>query len=175
MPGRPQKTAGALTGHRAAEGPDLRILAAQEPPKPDIPSLPPGRWLRVTRDRWAAYWTSSIAWNTDRQCDATVALRWISALDEWERANRQLRKSDRLVKGSTGQDRLNPLVGYIRGLEETMRREERQLGGGALNRSILMRLAAGGPPIPPPGAPGPDDVDDWTDDDPAADVTWVER
>lgn len=174
MAGRPRKPGNALVGHRKIESPpDLRVLATSSTTPAGPPPLPPGRWLAVTRERWATYWRSPIAWNTDRECDDPVILRWVTALDQWERAVRALRKAKPIIPGSMGQDRLNPLVGYIAALEKSMRAEERHLGIGALNRAILGRMVP--PAYQPDQVDDGDDLDDFADDDPAASVTWVER
>jgi len=62
--------------------------------------------------------------------------RWITALDEWHLASKEFRKQ-RLVPGSKGQLRLNPLAAHIKVLEDTLSRAEAEFGLSPRSRAQL--------------------------------------
>lgn len=108
------------------------------PPKP-----PPGL-LPATRTRWRAFWDSPSAALVNLDSDLPRLARWIQAADEYDRAAKIVRGA-RLLKGSTGQPALNPLVGYLVHLEGIITRAETEFGMTPaarirLNRDLLSRL-----------------------------------
>lgn len=120
--------------HRAPKRPELGLVE----PKPDgfvVPPAPVGL-LKVTKERWDAYWRSAVSSAVDINADAGLVERWIRSLDEWHRAYREFRK-DRTTEGSTGQLVLSPLGKWIRQLESEIGRCEQQLGLTPMSRLKL--------------------------------------
>ncbi len=105
------------------------------------PPAPPATLLKVTRDIWTSFWSSDVARAVDRNSDMHSLIRWIKAVDEYERTLPTLRKY-RLVKGSTGQPVLSPLAGYVASLEATIRSTERSFGMDPASR-LHLGLTAG--------------------------------
>jgi P27 family predicted phage terminase small subunit len=100
------------------------------------PPRPPAGLLKTSRDRWAEFWASHAAQAVDTESDLPVLVRWIQAADEYDRAAKVVRTA-RLVKGSTGQPVLNPLVTYLVHLEGVMARAEAQFGMTPASRLLL--------------------------------------
>lgn len=92
-----------------------------------VPLKPPPGLLPVTRKLWRAYWQSAVSRAAEINADQHILSRWIQAVDEWERVY-PVFKAARLVKGSMGQPTLNPLVNYLRRLEDSITYAEQQLG-----------------------------------------------
>lgn len=110
---------------------DLTVHAGQAVERPDAPeSLCP-----EARSQWDAYWDSPAA-GIQTAADRGVVLRWIDAVDRYLRT---LGEADRrpMVKGSTGQQVVNPLYKIAQDALSTVERAEKQLGIGALNRAGL--------------------------------------
>jgi P27 family predicted phage terminase small subunit len=108
------------------------------------PPKPPTGLLPASRARWRAFWDSPSAALVNLESDLPRLTRWIQAADEYERSARVVRET-RLVRGSTGQPTLNPLVGYLVHLEGIMTRAETEFGMTPaarlrLNRDLLSRL-----------------------------------
>ena len=119
--GRPPKPEPIRQGHRRR---NLTALAPREDRRPL--RVPPG--LSAVAGRvWRAYWRSPVSRAAEVGADYHVLVRWIRALDEYETTAAVVRER-RIVKGSMGQPVINPLVGYLRDLEETIRYAEQQLG-----------------------------------------------
>lgn len=99
--------------------------------KPD----PPVSLCDEARSQWDAYWDSPAA-GIQTAADRGVVLRWIDAVDRYLRT---LGEADRrpMVKGSTGQQVVNPLYKIAQDALATVERAEKQLGIGALNRAGL--------------------------------------
>lgn len=91
------------------------------------PPKPPAGLLKTSRDRWFEFWASHAASAVDLESDMPTLVRWIQAADEYDRSAKVVRSS-RLVRGSTGQPVLNPLVAYLVHLEGVMARAEAQFG-----------------------------------------------
>lgn len=100
------------------------------PPKP-----PPGL-LKASRDRWRAFWESQAAQAVDVESDLPRLVRWVHATDEYDRAAKIVKQA-RLVRGSTGQPSLNPLVTYLVHLEGVISRAEAEFGMTPLSRLKL--------------------------------------
>jgi P27 family predicted phage terminase small subunit len=110
------------------------------------PPKPPLGLLKGSRDRWRAFWDSPSAALVNHESDLPRLMRWIQAADEYERSAKIVRDA-RLVKGSTGQPVLNPLVAYLVHLEGIITRAETEFGMTPaarirLNRDLLSRLPA---------------------------------
>lgn len=100
------------------------------------PPKPPTGLLKRSRDRWKAFWESPAALLVDQRSDMPRLIRWIQAADEYDRAGEVVRKA-RLVRGSTGQPSLNPLVGYLIHLDGLISRAEGEFGMTPLARMRL--------------------------------------
>lgn len=94
---------------------------ATKPPKP------PAGLLASSIRRWEALWDSPVSKAIDVSADSHRLERWIQAVDEYDRTNKVFRRA-RLVKGSTGQPRLNPLSSYLAQLSAEIHRAETELG-----------------------------------------------
>jgi len=92
----------------------------------DVPPPPPGL-LKRSRDRWATFWSSEVAKAVDRDSDLPALVRWIQAVDEYDRVANSVRKN-RLVKGSMGQPVAHPLLGYLAQLDGQITKAEHAFG-----------------------------------------------
>ena len=99
--------------------------------KPD----PPEKLCPEAVQQWDAYWESAAA-GVQTPADRGVVLRWIDAVDRYLRTLGEADKRP-LVKGSTGQQVVNPLYKIAQDALATVERAEKQLGIGALNRAGL--------------------------------------
>jgi hypothetical protein len=96
-----------------------------EPPG-DAPKPPTGL-LKCTRDAWYRFWHSRAAAQVDVELHLTALEDWIRHRDEWERSYRVFRKT-MLVRGSTGQVRLNPLAQRLQELRGIIEKYEQKFG-----------------------------------------------
>lgn len=112
--------------------PELAAL----PPRSElgVPDPPTGL-LKATRKLWDSYWHSPVA-SAALQVDLAGLERWITAVDEHARAVKALRK-ERIVEGSTGQPRLNPLASYAAEREKAILAYEERYG---LNPQARLKL-----------------------------------
>src|SRR5207245_8398909 len=92
--------------------------------------------LAVGRKRWRAYWESGLAQAVDRAVDMARIERWILTSDECEKVSATLKRVP-LVKGSTGQPAMNPLLSYLSVLLAELRAAETELGMTPLPRQRL--------------------------------------
>ena len=103
------------------------------------PKLParPGKmkYLAATVEAWAALWAEPQAQHLNG-VQKVVALRWIVAFDEWQRALNVVVEAP-LVAGSQGQPVANPLMGWVTSREAEMEKCEKQLGVGLRNKADL--------------------------------------
>lgn len=90
-----------------------------------LPVMPTG-WTNTTAASWDAYWTDTVA-GLIQPSEVAIVCRYFEYVDEWNRTMRAF-KAQRLVEGSTGQPRLNPLAGFLRELEGVMSALEMRLG-----------------------------------------------
>jgi P27 family predicted phage terminase small subunit len=125
-----RKPPGTALGHRRHT---VTVLPppAQQPP----PACPPGL-LKATRDRWDAFWDSSVAAVVDHDADLPRLHRWIRATDEYDRVAKVCRQA-RIVRGSMGQPVLNPLFAYLAQLEQQIRSAETEFGMTPMSRIRL--------------------------------------
>lgn len=130
MAGSPRKSATARQGHRNRTELSLIEGTLEAPPRP------PAGLLARSRTIWEDFWASDVARAVDRKSDLHALVRWIKAVDEYERTLPTLRKF-RLVKGSTGQPVLSPLASYVSTLEATIRAAERSFGMDPKSRMDL--------------------------------------
>ena len=129
--GRIPKPVGMAGGHRGRTG----ITLPNSPERLPVPRAPAGL-LAVSRKRWRAYWESNLAQAVDRQVDLPRIERWIEISDEYEKVSALLKQVP-LVKGSTGQPAMNPLLNYLSVLLAELRAAETELGMTPLARQRL--------------------------------------
>jgi P27 family predicted phage terminase small subunit len=105
--------------------PDVSLTVVQREPvrAPEAPK----DWLKVTRERWEAFWGSEVARAVDPATDSGALVRLFGFYDEIERATRAVREQ-RFVEGSRGQARLNPAAKYVVELETAVRALEDRFG-----------------------------------------------
>ena len=133
MTGRPPKPVTRAQGHRK------RVLVALPGPKRRLqPPQPPAGLLRATEAAWDAYWGSPVA-GTATDADLPAVELYFTTVDEWRRCFAAARKT-RLVAGSMGQPRLNPLADRADRLAALLPKLAAEIGIGPLSRS---RLAVG--------------------------------
>ena len=97
---------------------------------------PPAGLLKPARDRWRKFWESQAASVVDLDSDLPRLVRWVHATDEYDRAAKVVKQA-RLVRGSTGQPSLNPLVAYLVHLDGVISRAEADFGMTPLARLKL--------------------------------------
>lgn len=103
---------------------------------------PPEGLLPSTVQVWETYWADQVAGATT-PVDHGALRRYILYLDEWERCMAAVRRPnedgevERLVKGSTGQPRINPLAEQALKLEGVLSKLEADFGLTPLARMRL--------------------------------------
>lgn len=100
--GRPRKAVTERQGRRSP------LVALTRQDLPAVLPPPPPRLLRSTRELWQSLWLSPLAQVWDPVTDRLAVEELVRLVDERERAWRAFRR-ERLVPGSQGQPRLNPL------------------------------------------------------------------
>jgi P27 family predicted phage terminase small subunit len=133
MPGPPRKP-GRAQGKR--ERPAVTLVG-----RPPLVPDPPSGLLAASTALRGAFWRSEVAGAVDLDSDLGRLGRWIRDVDEYERALRELRR-ERMVEGSMGQPRLNPLAGRLKDLEGSIRETEREFGMTPLSR-LRLGIAVG--------------------------------
>lgn len=128
---RPKKRPGEAVDRR--NGDRLTLVPTQQPAS-GIPAPPPGL-LRSSVNTWNGFWASDVA-RIAGEGDHPLVQRWIGAVDEHARALSAF-KRERMVAGSTGQPRLNPLEGWIKSREAVIQAAEDRLGLSPLARMRL--------------------------------------
>jgi len=96
---------------------------------------PPKGLLKASRETWRAYWESPVA-AAALPVDVAGLERWIIAVDQWNRATRELRKN-LYSTGSTGQTRLAPAAAYAKQLERQIEIAEDRYGMTPMSRLKL--------------------------------------
>lgn len=100
----------------------------------DVPAAPSGL-LVATRREWDSYWASHVS-NATIDADMPAVERLFMLRDEWRRCFRVYREH-RLVEGSKGQARINPLADQAHRLEQAISKLEAELGLTPLARARL--------------------------------------
>jgi P27 family predicted phage terminase small subunit len=112
----------------------VKIDAARPPV--EVPRSPSGL-LAQTRQAWTAYWNSDVARVAD-EVDLPAIRRLFTLYDEHQRALNAVRKSgERIVTGSRGQLRMNPIFGHLSRLEVAIGHLEGQFGLTPASRARL--------------------------------------
>jgi len=93
-------------------------------------------WLAVTKAEWVGYWTSPLAQIALPAVDESLLRRMFGLRDERERMMRVVRRA-RIVVGSRGQPRPNPLYPQVQSLDAEIRQLEDRIGGNPRARLQL--------------------------------------
>lgn len=120
---------------RRNKRPQLALAA----PRSAMPAAPRGL-LKITLERWGAYWSSELA-QAVRDAHVPVVDRLFQRYDERERAYRTVRREGRVTKGSQGQVVAHPLLKYIDACDSEIRQLEDRLG---LSPKAMAQLALAG-------------------------------
>lgn len=130
MSGPPKKA----QGRQRTNTPEVGLVAVPT----DGVAIPerPKSWLKATVTQWDAWWASPMAALIDVASEGAIVLRMFDLLDQAERLEREGRKAT-LVKGSTGQPSINPLLKHAQALREEARKDEAVLGRGPRRRLDL--------------------------------------
>lgn len=137
MPAQRQKPPSRLQGHR-----EVTALAVvrDTPLQQDVPPMPLSyakqELLPAAQERWIEFWQSPPASAVDMRADGERITRWIQAVNE-RLIIMPLIAEARLVRGSTGQLRLNPLADYVQDLTAEIERAEQHFGMTPLARFRL--------------------------------------
>ena len=129
MPGQRQKPTQSLQGHRDRSA--LTVVEAATIAPVGMPPMPLA-WdgqalLPAAQQRWIEFWTSPPAGAVDMRAHGERLTRWVQAVNE-RLIVMPLIASGRLVRGSTGQLRLTPLVAYADQLTAEIERAEQHFG-----------------------------------------------
>jgi P27 family predicted phage terminase small subunit len=116
------KPADKLLGHRKRRVP----AAVIGPPGLAEPPASPEHFLPPTQDAWRTYWASELA-TFALDVDRASIARLFAMYDQHARAMDVVRQA-LVVKGSTGQIRVNPLADHALKLEGAIVRLENELG-----------------------------------------------
>jgi P27 family predicted phage terminase small subunit len=133
VPGPPRKPG-------RAQGKRERPVLALVHDRGRLPEPPEGL-LKRSQALWEAFWGSEVARAVDLDSDLYRLERWIRDVDEYERTLDEYRQ-ERLVQGSMGQPRLNPLAARLKDLEAVIRETERDFGMTPMAR-LRLGIAVG--------------------------------
>lgn len=97
---------------------------------------PADHWLESTVAAYDRYRSSAVSSYLEGAAEQHVVTRYFDLLDEAERLETAGRKKT-LVKGSTGQPSLNPLLKHAQALRDEARKDEAVLGIGPKRRLDL--------------------------------------
>lgn len=125
MAGRKQKDPEALVGHRDVKP---REVVTYDPNEHVEPPRPPDQmsWSAAAMKRWDALWNTPQASSWNWESSYALVVQYVSDFDDWLSFRRSARRKP-MVKGSMGQDVVNPLRGEMARLEGEMRRIEEAL------------------------------------------------
>ena len=112
-----------LAFQRAGRG---RTLTVVPPADRKVPTAPRGIG-KLARAIWRDFWQSPVSAAVDLGADQYAVKRWILAVDERERLLEEV-TPERLVRGSMGQEILNPLYRRIDVLTKEIERAEERFG-----------------------------------------------
>ena len=132
-------------GHRTKKE-KAQVVTVIEPGSVIVPPPPVDEILPSTLVVWESLFNSSVARALDLDADVGVLRRWLTTVDQYERAMNDLRTGTEppITLGSKGQPVVSPLVKYIATLEAQIGRYERELGLTHMSRARLgLKLAEG--------------------------------
>lgn len=112
-------------------GSSLQLAA----PESTVIPLPPENLAPEAAEFWGIYWSSPLATLTT-PTDVVLVRRYAVLLSEWSTAMSEFQEQ-RIVKGSQGQDVLNPRASWITSREAAMTGIEDRLGLSPLSRMKL--------------------------------------
>ena len=140
--GRPRKAPAEAQGHRphGALVPVEQLAPGVVEPIPPPPQTADGKPLQSEVLRlWDRFWLSRLKGALDGPdgVDRVNVDRWIRAEHELLVVEQAIQISGRLVKGSTGQPALNPLINYRRDLVSELRYFAEVLGLNPRDRARL--------------------------------------
>lgn len=98
--------------------------------------MPTPGWLRATKESWATHWTGPLVSVYLPATDEAVIRRLFGLRDERERMMRAIRRA-RLVEGSRGQPRANPLYAQVAAFDAEIRQLEDRVGLSPRSRLAL--------------------------------------
>lgn len=112
--------------------PRTREFGVVELKQLDAPPVCPAKLAGVaplaeTVQAWDRLWRSNVVSVVDLASDMEAVVRWVSLLDERERAFRAFRRK-RVVEGSQGQPTLNPLWKVVSSCDSELRALEDRIG-----------------------------------------------
>lgn len=128
----PRKRPG--TAQDSRNGAQLVVVARPDSANREVPN-PPDGLLRASVEKWDKYWRDEVS-QVATDVDLPLVERWITDIDEWTRAMAAMRK-ERLVAGSQGQPRVNPLSSWIQSRETAIKDAEDRLGMSPKSRAAL--------------------------------------
>lgn len=113
--------------HQGAGG--AKVLQLVQPRQADERKAPkaPAGISAESKKRWADFWESRLADYVDPGADLHRLQRWIKDVDEFEKLRKAYNRQ-RIVKGSQGQPRLNPIAQRLAQLEGQIKDAESQFG-----------------------------------------------
>lgn len=89
---------------------------------------PPSGLLKLTRERWAAFWASPVAKLADPVSDLPALERLFRLYDDLERSHATVRREGHMVRGSQGQAVMNPLLRHMQAVQAEVRQLEDRFG-----------------------------------------------
>jgi len=130
MGGSPKKRPEARQGHTTR---DVGVVAS-EPGRP-VPAAD-GAWREATVERWAAFWSSPLASQVESS-DEGAFRRLFKLYDEIDRLWEAVDATGRIVEGSQGQPRPNPLFKQVQEFQAEARQLEDRFGLSPMARLRL--------------------------------------
>lgn len=103
---------------------DGQVLPVMQPIHPP----PPSYLLKVTKDRWVAYWETPVARLVDAVSDLPALERLFWLYDDLERSRRSVATTGHMVEGSQGQKVMNPLLRHMQTQASEIRQLEDRFG-----------------------------------------------
>ena len=130
MGGSPKKPVDRRQGHGTA---DVGLV-----PRSDAKPVPAadGVWREGTVERWVAFWSSPLASQVE-QSDEGAFRRLFWIYDELERLREAIEATGRVVEGSQGQPRPNPLYKQVQEFQAEARQLEDRFGLSPMARLRL--------------------------------------
>ncbi len=136
--GPPRKRESERKGHRKYETVYIDTTAAGTIDESlPVPTLVDSKTMLVsTREAWARFWQSPVAKVLVPASDLPALTRMFHLTDELERCRRAFREQ-RIVKGSMGQQVVNPLGSFMLSLAKEVRALEDRFGASVVSRLRL--------------------------------------
>jgi hypothetical protein len=134
MAGQPRKAAEARKSTRRYETTTLVAVQAIDAVVPVLADA--SGMLAVTREAWAAFWSSPLRDVVVPGSDLPALTRMFHLQDEYERCRREFR-TNRLTPGSSGQPVVNPLGSFMLALAKEIRALEDRFGASVVSRLRL--------------------------------------